>query len=197
MKIEFKAGAGVPHSLKKLKTIRTKIITQATNAALNKAAVAVKTEAARAISKTAGLPVGRAKKLIEVKRSSFKTLSAVVIPSKKPINLIEYVAKRKAVPGAFRLKRGRLNRGGGVVAKAWGEKKTYKGTFIISQSGKARVVRRKGAARLPLKPVYGPSIKSEFLEKQLRKAMAAKASSTYLKNYEHELNHRLGKLKNG
>lgn len=203
MEIKFKAGKGVPLTLKKLGTIRTKIISQASNAALNKAAVSVEAQAVKIISTRIGLAPRKARQLIDIERSSTKTLRAIVIPSRRPLNLIEYVAPRMARPGAFRVFRGKLQRGGGVVATAWGDKKTYKGTFIVAgqNSGKPVVVSRKSAdsgnRKGWSKTIYGPSVKQEFLKDTLRRAMRIKARDAFLKNYEHELNYRLGKIKNG
>jgi hypothetical protein len=121
------------------------VIPKAAAAALNKVAATIEVQTAREISKTTGMGVRTIKEKIAVHRAGPAHLIASIEGFAHAPNLIRY--------GARQTKQG-------VSANAWNKRKIYKHTFIANQG--RTVFARVGKARLPIKPIYGPSVRKEF-----------------------------------
>lgn len=124
----------------------TRDVNRAAVAALNRTATTARAVAAREISKETSLPVNEVRKRVPLIRANKATLTAQIKAEPYAPNLIRY--------GARETKQG-------VSAKAWGKRKIYRGTFI---GNKGRTVfTRVGKSRLPIKAVFGPSVRREFI----------------------------------
>lgn len=173
-----------------LKRLGPKVVKPAANASLNKTIKTVRTTATREISAETGIkPQKKARENLKITRSNFRTMTAFIQALPFAPNLIKYVAPSKRRYGAFASKTG-------VVAKAWGNKKTYKGTFIGSGrgSGTPLVYRRTGPTRRSaIEAVPGPSVPSTFVKEKITSSMERIASAQWLKNMKRELKFRLSK----
>jgi hypothetical protein len=116
--------------------------------ALNRVAVTVRAEASRTVAKASGMKVGEVKAKMPIAKADKASLTAVIFAKPWAPNLIRYAARETRA---------------GVSAKAWGQRKIYKGAFI---GNKGRTVfSRVGENRLPIKALFGPSVPKEFLRK--------------------------------
>ncbi|MFQ5510095.1 MAG: phage tail protein, partial [Leptospirillia bacterium] len=142
-----------------LTRVQKKAVPKAASMAINRVAITVRKESVRGISRATSLKQKRVREAVVIALKARRTnLVAVVAARPKGINLIEFVTKGKRVPGVFR-------RRAGVSAKAWGERRVYKGTFVGRgrNSGKPLVFTRTSAAPKPLKSIHGPSIPRTFV----------------------------------
>lgn len=125
--------------------------------AINQTARQTRTEAARRIAKLMGIKVGEARKALQIIFASQNRLEARVIASGRPRNLIHFQARQTRK---------------GVTAKAWGTRKLYKGSFIItSPQGQKLVMKRRGKDRLPIEPLWGPSVPDTMVNEEIRAAL--------------------------
>jgi len=179
-KFEFEINTNLIEVSKSIDKLEGDLRLKAAIPAVNKTAATVKTRIVRKIAKETGSRQSaiRAKiKLVKAHRGgakSMRRLFAVVDANEaKAVNLIEFVSPAKRKVGHFnkRLKgKGgkRRYRSKGVVAKAWGNNKVYRGTFIgTNGAGQLRVYRRIGSydkwgADQPITLVSGPSPAKEF-----------------------------------
>ena len=154
---------------------------RAVNTAVNETGRQTLTMAARLVSKEAGLKARITKKQFTVRKSRPATLTAHVVASGSPIQLIEF--------GARQTKRG-------VSAKAWGKRKTYPGTFIATMaSGKRGVFVRKGAARLPIRPLYGPGVPGTLAQEKITRATKEFAGQRLRSNIARQMDRAIRKMK--
>lgn len=175
-----------------LKGLDRKVVTPAANAAINKTARTVTTHSTRAISAETNIkPQRKVRDRLKLVKSNFRTLTAFIQALPFAPNLIHFVVPSRRRYGAFNTKQG-------VSAKAWGNRKTYKGTFIGrgKGSGKMLVYRRTGPTRRSaLESVRGPSVPSTFVQDKVVNTMKRIAASDWIKNMNRELKFRLSKLK--
>ena len=81
----------------------------------------------------------------------------------------------------------------GVAASAWGKRKTYRGAFI-GNSGRT-VFARTSKTRLPIKPLYGPSVSNE-MKRPYAQAIARKTiKERFPINFNQALKFNLSKLR--
>lgn len=165
------------------------VVTKAANASLNKAAKSVQTLAAREISKATNIkPQKKVKQALQIQRSSFKTLAAYIRPRRLPINMVEFVAPSKRQYGAFK-------KLGGVTTSAWGKKITRKGAFIAAGKGSGKPLVFIRIGRSKLKAIPGPSIPMSLLRREIQGAVIKKGSEQFRKNFRHELNRAISRIK--
>jgi len=189
MTVELNIKHDLKRLRKQLRTLPDKAVKPTTNRALNRAGKKVHTEAVREISKRTGIkPQRKVRNVIKLTRSSFRTLRAKVTAFRYAPNLIEFVAPSKRVPGAFKKKKG-------VTAKAWGQKKEYKGTFIGRgrNSGKALVFKRTSDKSAPIRTVSGPSVRRTFIERTVNKMLRSVGRETFIKEFRSDAEYRIHK----
>ncbi len=139
--------------------------------ALNKAAKSGKTLLGRKIAKDMGLKVGDVSRGISVRRATPTTFCVILGASLKRIPIIQFKAKST--------KRG-------VSYRAGSKRKKLAGAFIATMpAGHTGVFKRKGAGRLPITELRGPSIGHVFL-KYSDEALA-RAQEQFPKDLAHEL----------
>lgn len=159
---------------------------------LNKTATQVQAKTAREIRKDFAalltISASGAKRALKVIRAHRGRLIASVIASGKPINVIDFGARKV---------------GAGVSAAPAGTRRTFVGAFIARMpSGKRLVVRRKQAAatsggtdskgrqrkgRLPVRGLWGPSLPKIVLNAQLQRVMRRVADARWRINFDREL----------
>ena len=146
--MEVKIKNNMKQVLKDLGYVHKKYIPKAMVTALNKMGKEVVTQAKRELKEATGLKAGTvAKKITKDKARRGDEEYSIRIKSKY-LNLIEFNARQT--------KRG-------VSAKAWGNRKIYRGAFIGSgrNSGK-QLVFKKGRGPKQIKAVHGASLPREF-----------------------------------
>ena len=131
-------------------TIERSVVPQATARALNRTAAEARTQVVRKLASQTGLKQKSIREKLIVVRARRSSLVAELQVSGRPLNLLRF--------GARQTKRG-------VSAKAWGKRRVYPGTFLGNRG--RTVFKRVGGKRLPIKPVWGPSIPREFIRNQL------------------------------
>ena len=164
----------VKHDLKELtqdlKRIKASAIPKATVQALNRTATGVRTDGVKAVAKETGYKQKDVRNTITIWKATRQKLFAEVNAKQgKAKNLIHFVSPSQRKAGYFNKSKS-LKRGGtkykakGIKAKAWGQRKTYDGTFIGKgkNSNTPLVFTRTSKKRTPLKSVLGPSIRNTF-----------------------------------
>ncbi|MDH5528029.1 MAG: phage tail protein [Nitrospirota bacterium] len=173
-----------------LTRVQKKAVPKAASMAINRVAITVRKESVRGISKATSLKQKRVREAVVIAVKARRThLVAVVAARPKGINLIEFVTKGKRVPNAFRRK-------AGVSAKAWGERKVYKGSFVGRgrNSGKPLVFARTSAQPRPLKTIHGPSIPRTFVQEEINRVMVATASRRWPIEFDRALRFALSRV---
>ncbi|MBI5135792.1 MAG: phage tail protein [Nitrospirae bacterium] len=163
--------------------LRKKAVPKAASMAINRVADTVRSRGVKAISGITSLKQKRVREAVVIAvKARRSNLTAVIRAKRSGINLIEFVAGAKRVPGAFR-------RQAGVSAKAWGQRKVYKGTFIGKgpKSGKLIVAARTSKARGPLKGIAGPSVPRVFISEEVRREMLNTARQRWPIEFERAL----------
>ena len=179
----------IKEATKYLKDYERKVITRATNRAINTTARNVHTEIKRYISKITGLKVGFVGKGISVHKSSFGTLRAEIVGRGRAVNLIRFVSAGKRAVGAF-------SKQLGVRANAWRTMKTYHGAFIIRGRGHGRliVVARTDKTRYPIRGLPGPSVRIEMHRPPARRLMVTTAIERFKINFERDLRYYIQRV---
>lgn len=112
--------------------------------AMNRTGTTVRTGAVRTIAKRMGLKAGDVRKGVTFIKASRTNLRVIIRASGRPLPLYAFQARQT--------KRG-------VSARAYGQRRTYPGTFIARMpNGKIGVFVRKRSSRLPIKQLFGPGL---------------------------------------
>ncbi len=146
------------------------LVEKAATRSLNRTNDQVATIARRLIAKDMGVSIKTVRAGMSKVKARRSLLTATTIAKDKPLNLIRFKSRQT--------KRG-------VSASAWGRRKVYKGTFIGNQG--RTVFRRTSKLRLPIKPVWGPSIPAVMLQDAIVKAMAEHARNQWQKNFARDM----------
>ena len=174
-----------------LSEVEKKAVTKAASRSINRTASKVQTISRREVAKKTGLQQKKFKKNLHIGvKATPKRLFANVVAKGKEFNLIEFVAPSKRQVGAFRKKKG-------VIAKPYGKKKQFKGSFIGRGrgSGKLLVFQRTSKKRGSIKAMYGPSIPKTFIQKEVIKILKEVSGDTWGKEFAHNMKYYLGKIK--
>jgi len=187
---ELDIRADFKRTRKALRFLEREAVDKAAARSINRAANKVAGTARREIAKKIGLPqkVFKRQVFIAIKANRFR-LIGMVRATGKHLNLIEFVTPARKAAGSFRKK-------SGVVAKAYRQRKTYKGTFIGrgKKSGKLLVFIREGEGRLPVRGVYGPSVPKTFIQKEIERAMRRDAGITFNKEFERNIRFYIARM---
>lgn len=150
--------------------LQRSIVPKAINAALNRVVVTGRSEAVRTIARTTGLKQKDIREHLDIRRAGRGDPAAEIRAKPWSPNLIRYQARQTQA---------------GVSAKAWGQRKVYKGSFI---GNKGRTVfTRTGKARLPLKALHGPSVPREFMRDVSLQALEVVAKQRFPIEFERAL----------
>lgn len=145
-------------------------VNTAATAALNKVGVTARAAAAREISKASGLPVNQVRPHVPLVRANKWSLQCEISAKPYAPNLIRYAARQTRA---------------GVSANAWRKRKVYRGTFIANKG--RTVFKRIGPSRLPIKAVYGPSVRREFIRDTVTKAIHRTVDQRFALEFERAL----------
>lgn len=154
--------------------------------ALNKSIASGNTMAARLVSQDLGIQVGVVKDFLKVSKASASNLSATLSASAKRIPIIDFKARgpepSRGRPGGVRAS---LKSGAGVYPRA----------FIATMSSGHRGVfeRVKGATRLPIRELRGPSIWKAY--GKVADEVEARVREQLVKNVASEINYALSQAR--
>jgi len=146
------------------------VVTKAATRSLNRTNDQVATIARRLIAKEMGIPVKAVRAGMFKFKATRQRLGAATVARGRPLNLARFKARQT--------KRG-------VSASAWGKRKVYKGAFIANQG--RTVFKRTSKQRLPIRPVWGPSIPKTMLKAAIIKAMQQHARNQWQKNFARDM----------
>jgi len=146
------------------------LIEKAAVRSLNRTNDQVATIGRRLIAKKMGISVKAVRAGMFKIKAIRQRLDAATIASGKPLNLIRFKSRQT--------KRG-------ISANAWGKRKLYKGAFIGNQG--RTIFKRTSSKRLPIKPVWGPSIPVTMVQDAIIKAMARHARNQWQKNFARDM----------
>ena len=133
--------------------------------ALNKVGAEVVTQAKRELKDATGLKAGVVAKKIQKDKARRNDNTYSIFIKSRYLNLIEFNAKQT--------KRG-------VSAKAWGNRKIYRGAFIgKGQNSGKKLVFKKGRGSKQIKAVHGASLPREFERQDMKKIFNKKIKTRF------------------
>lgn len=145
--------------------------------ALNRTGDTAYARVARVLSQETGMPVARVRRVMSRSRAHPLNPGYVITATDKYTSLKDFNPRQ-------------VRRG--VSAAPWRKRRIFRGTFFGTGG---HVYRRVGAARLPIKRLFGPAIPQEVV-RGASKAEADKAmAERFLPELAHEIAYRLGKIK--
>nr|BDD46856.1 hypothetical protein 20 [bacterium] len=151
---------------------------------LNRVGGSARTASAKHIAPLMESRQGDVKRRIRQEKATKRRLWSTLIASGRPLRLMAFKARQTA---------------SGVKAKAWGQTKIYKHTFIapFKAGGKAKkgVFVRKGKARLPIKQLWGPGVTQLFKQKENDTVMERTVRERFAKEFRANLNYYVSRLK--
>jgi hypothetical protein len=157
-------------AFREITNLEKAVLPQAATAALNRVAASARTQAVRVIGAESSLKQADVRPHVTLTKATRTRLEAVINAQPWSPNLIRYQARQVKA---------------GVSARAWGQRKVYKGAFI---GNKGRTVfKRATKERLPLKALHGPSVPKEFVATKTRSAMDAKIKERFVPEFESAL----------
>lgn len=152
-------------------------IPKAANRAINRVIKTVQGEAARTIAKETGFKVKQVRDHLDLTKSTWRTLTGRIVAKRHSPNLIRY--------GAIQTKKG-------VKAKPYRKRRLYPNTFIANQGRTVFV--RTSKKRLPIRPVYGPSVRGEFIRDYIRRVYIAKGAARWRIELNAAIQYYLSKI---
>lgn len=160
-----------------LNKLQRSAVPKAANRALNRIVGPTKTKAASSITKQTAFKSKEVRDHLIVRRSNWRTLKASITAERYSPNLIHY---------------GAIKAGRGVKAKPYRKRRVFKGAFIANQG--RTVFKRTSPRRLPIKKVYGPSVRAEFKRDDIRRIYATKAAQRWRPEFYQALNYFISKI---
>lgn len=157
--------------------------------AINRGLTAGRVQAAREAVKNYAIKQKQVNEKARVRRTKPSELEAELTFSGPALNIADFDVKPKKPQPA---KRPILR---ATIGKSSGQR-PYKGAFLIPvRSGTVKAFRREGKDRLPIKPVYGPSIPTLVGGEKVREAVQERVAEVVLTRLSHEINRELEKGK--
>lgn len=131
-----------------------------------------RTQVKRALVRQTGIKFGMVNKAVKTIRSSPATLTYTLEARGDETNIALFGARQRKK---------------GVSAAPWGKRRIFKHSFMVPAYGD-KVFVRKGAARFPLKPLFGPNIAREIVKDESREAFLT-GSANIADRVAHEIDH--------
>lgn len=156
-----------------------KLYQRALSAALNKAATRARSRFVKKLAKEVGLKQKDVRAFTTIRKGRPGELEALVEFNGRALNLIRFNAKQ------FKK---------GVRAKPWGKSRMHKGTFIANK-GRTVFTRHGEAPRLPIYPVFGPSVPREAAKDHVVTEVDAVMREDLPKLLQHEVERFKAKIK--
>ena len=141
---------------------------------LNRAGDQAATALGRQLAKETGLGVRQVRDSMRAKRASQYDLVYVIIVSGGAVPLSEFAPRETRK---------------GVSANPWGKRRVFPGTF--QGVAGARVFRRVGKSRLPIKQLYGPDLAKEVDRGQSVDVVTNVVQEAFSKRIAHEVSRLL------
>lgn len=166
--------------------------------AINRTLSAAKTEASKRIREHRSLKKRIVDRAIRVRRANYKELTGSISVSSAPISLKHYGARQRFGRG-FQAgrgvdNRGRKARGAGIeVRVSKGRKTVLKHAFIGPNGHVYSRVGGRGSARLPIRPLMGPSLGTAMVRDDVVRALQEKTRAVLLPRLRHEIDFELRK----
>lgn len=153
--------------------------------AVNRAMVAGRTEAAREVVKNYAVRQRQVTEKTKIQKMTATDTEAVLTFAGPALNVADFkVAPPKPQPA----KRPTLRV---TIGKQHGQK-PYKGAFLVNvRTGTAKAFRRSTKNRLPIVPVYGPSIPNLIGSDAIREAVQTRIVEVTEARLNHEINREL------
>ena len=152
MTIKLDVKSDIRDLQRRLRRDQRVLIPKMVNQAVNTTARNAQSKAKSIVAKEAGLKARDVADRMRLFKSTYKTLAATV----------------EAFGGAFNLARFKSRETKqGITATAWGKRKVYRGTFFAF--GKRTVFVRSTEKRLPIRPVYGPSVPGTLAQDRIER----------------------------
>ena len=179
--MEVKIKNNMKKALKDLGYVHKKYIPKAMVTALNKVGKEVVTQAKRELKEATGLKAGTVAKKITKDKARRGDEEYTIRIKSKYLNLIEFNARQT--------KRG-------VSAKAWGNRKIYRGAFIGSgrNSGKQLVFKKVRGSK-QIKAVHGASLPREFERQDMESLFNKKIKTRFPILFKRALDFHLMKAR--
>ena len=153
-------------------------IDAATVRGLDRTAVSARKSAMKEIREKTGLPPKFLRERLTIKRASVGNLTAEIRAAKGAPNLARFNARQVKA---------------GVSANAWNVRKVYKGAFL--GNGGRTAFARTSKARLPLKPLRGPSVPKAFMQDAAQRAIAEAVAAEFPKHFASALQGQLARYR--
>lgn len=186
---------------KKLGKMSRGMVPRAASQAINRTVKSVNSSSVKRVSAETGVKQKEIRQAHQLHLARRNRLQATINASKaRAKNLIEFVRPTQRKPNFFnaRTKSGKY-KAPGVKAKAWGNTKTYRGSFIQRASnGKLLVLKRKaqgGPRGGGTEGLTGPSPRGTFASQRLERVMERKARERIHIELSRSINNELRKLK--
>lgn len=151
--------------------------------AINRSLPAARLAASKKVREEYVLKAGDINKATKITKANTATLSGKIRWSGPMTNLASYKISPRNRP-----KRRTKRQMTAEVKK--GSRATYKGAFI---GPNAKVFKRIGKKRLPIRPIYGPAISQLMGAEGVRKTIIEKTQDVLHKRVEHEVNRMMSK----
>ena len=157
--------------------VAAKQVDHAARRALNRTAQQVRTQSVRALAKETGIVQRSIRERVDIRQANYSELAAEVRARPRTYNIASFGARQTNA---------------GVVSKAWGKRRVYRGGFLIN-SGRTAMI-RVGKSRLPIRPLWGPRIHREFEREVVNDAMVRTTTERFPINFRQQLRYALGRI---
>ena len=164
--MEVKVKSNFKKALRDIGNVPRKYVQKAMVTALNKVGAEVVTQAKRELKEATGLKAGTVGKKIAKDKARRGDEEYSIFIKSRYLNVIEF--------GARQTKRG-------VLAKAWGKRKIYRGAFIGGgrNSGKRLVFKKLKDNPKRIEALHGPSLPREFHRQDMESIFKKKIKTRF------------------
>ena len=145
--------------------------------AVNDTGDRARTQVVRTLGRQMGLPYGTVREGLRTKPATGSDLTYKIISGGGYLSLRSFDAQQRR---------------GGVSARPWGQRRLFRGTFIVRSLG-GQVFRRTTRARFPIQKLWGPAMPMEMVREATPKAFEDTVSATLPKRLTYQLNRLLKK----
>lgn len=155
--------------------------------AMRRAITAGRVAAAREAAKNYAIRQGRITERARIKNPTANNPEAELKFSGTALNITDYrVAPSKPDPARRPVLRVQVGKGSGM--------KPYRGAFLIPvRSGSIKGFKREGNGRLPIRPVYGPSVPQLVGSDNVSDAVIERVNEVLITRLDHEVDRELSK----
>jgi hypothetical protein len=165
--MQYDVRCDIAQATKFLTDLQRQVIPAAVARALDRTISNAKTAAVQTIVAETGLPAKLVRDRLTIRGANRNRLEAILTANPAAPNLARFQARQT--------KRG-------VSANAWRKRRIYPGTFLANDN--RTVFKRVGKARLPIKPIHGPSVPRTFLQRKAQEQIDRILKSRFAFNFD-------------